>query len=89
MFIGARHGGAGLDRLPPADFLSAVKEMQPELREGDAPDRIRSRAPHVPPPRVAASKAITLLPARATIIGALQCESAHCTGDELLLFQMA
>src|SRR6266567_1419451 len=32
MFIGARHGGAGLSRLSPSRFLSAVKAMQPELR---------------------------------------------------------
>jgi LysR family transcriptional regulator, regulator for genes of the gallate degradation pathway len=32
MFIGAQHGGAGLSRLSPSRFLSAVKQMQPELR---------------------------------------------------------
>src|SRR4030081_196919 len=32
MFIDAQHGGAGLGRLSPSRFLSAVKVMQPELR---------------------------------------------------------
>src|SRR2546426_8634466 len=32
MFIDAEYGGASLDRLPPSRFLSAVTEMQPELR---------------------------------------------------------
>src|SRR5256712_12747758 len=32
MFIDAEYGGTSLDRLPPSRFLSAVTEMQPELR---------------------------------------------------------
>src|SRR5258705_12950732 len=32
MFIGAQHRGAGLGRLLPSRFLSAVKALQPELR---------------------------------------------------------